>query len=120
MYISLADQYILTKLTILKNEVTFKVANVAKSIKYLASKISPAIEVEKLLVVWINEEQLANEFEVIICEKAVQYITEDTPGAKEFKASKGWFDNFTNIIGIHSMVGIGRLALQTMMLPKTL
>jgi hypothetical protein len=72
------------------------------SIKSLTSKRLPAMEeVEKLLMVWINEQQLTGDSvsEAIICEKVRLFysdITRDTPdsSAEEFKASKGWFDNF--------------------------
>jgi hypothetical protein len=74
-------------------------------------------EVEKLLMVWINEKQLAGESvsEAIICEKArllYSGITRDNPGssAEEFKASKGWFDNFKKRTGIHSVVRHGASA----------
>ena len=84
--------------TILKNREASKAAVVAKGVKSLTSKRWPAVEeVEKLLVVGINEKQLAGDSvsEAIICEKArllCSDITRDTPGsrAEEFKASKGW------------------------------
>jgi hypothetical protein len=73
--------------------------------------------VEKLLMVWINEKQLACDSvsEDIICEKArllYSDITRDTPGsnAEEFKASKWWSDNFKKRTGIHSVVGHGEAA----------
>jgi len=98
--------------TILKNREAIKAANVMKVVKHLTSKRLPAVEeVEKLLMVWINEKQLAgdNVSEDIICEKArllYSDITRDTPGssAEEFKASKGWFDNFKKRTGIHNVV----------------
>ena len=74
-------------------------------------------EVEKLSMVWINEKQLAGDgvSEAIICEKArllYSDITQDTPGssAEEFKASKGWFDNFKKRTGIHSVIRHGEVA----------
>ena len=68
-------------------------------------------------MVWINEKQLAGDSvsEAIICEKArllYSDITRDTPGSsdEEFKASKGWFDNFKKRTGIHSVVRHGEAA----------
>jgi len=72
----LAVQYGMAKSTmliILKNRETIKAADVAKRIKSLTSKRLPAVEeVEKLLMIWINEKQLAGDSvsEAIICEKA--------------------------------------------------
>ena len=101
----LAIQYGMAKSTIstiLKNRGAIKAADIVKGVKSLTSKSLPALEeVEELLMVWINEKQLAGDSvsEAIICEKAkllYSDITRDTPGssAEEFKASKGWFDNF--------------------------
>jgi hypothetical protein len=54
-----AAQYDTTKLTIstiLENTETIKAANVVKGVKTLTSERLPAVEeVEKLLMVWINE-----------------------------------------------------------------
>jgi len=68
-------------------------------------------------MIWIYEKQLAGDSvsEAIICEKAIilySDITWDTPGssAEEFKASKGWFDNFKKRTGIHSVVRHGEAA----------
>ena len=68
-------------------------------------------------MVWINEKQLAGDrvSEAVICEKArllYSDITWDTPGssAEEFKASKGWFDNFKKRTEIHSVVRHGEAA----------
>jgi hypothetical protein len=104
--------------TILKNREALKAADVAKGVKSLTSKRLPAVqEVEKLLMVWINEKHLAGDSvsEAIICEKArllYSDITRDNPGssAEEFKASKGWFDNFKKRTGIHSVVRHGEAA----------
>jgi len=85
-----------TILTILKNREAINAADAVKGVKSLTSKRQQAVEVEKLLMVWINEKQLAGDSvsEAIICEKArllYSDITRDTPGssAEEFKASKG-------------------------------
>jgi len=68
-------------------------------------------------MVWINVKQLAGDSvsEAFICEKArllCSDITRDTPAssAEEFKASKGWSDNFKNRTGIHSVVRHGEAA----------
>ena len=61
----LAVQYGMAKLTIstiLKNREAIKAADVAKGVKSLTSKRLAAVEeVEKLLMVWINEKQLAGD-----------------------------------------------------------
>jgi hypothetical protein len=114
----LAVQYVMAKLTIstiLKNREAIKAA---KGVKSLTSKRLPAVEeVENLLMVWINEKQLAGDSvsEAIICEKArllYSDIMRDTPGSsvEEFKASKWWFDNFKKRTGIHSVVRHGEAA----------
>jgi len=101
----LAVQYDMAKSTIstiLKNREAIKAADVAKGVKSPTSKRLPAVEeMEKLLMVWINEKQLAGDSvsEAIICVKARRLysdFTQDTYGsrAEEFKARKGWFDNF--------------------------
>ena len=98
--------------TILKNREAIKAADVAKGVKFLTNKrLSAVEEVEKVLMVWINKQQLTGTgvSEAIICEKVrllYSDITRDTPdsSAEEFKASKGWFDNFKKRTGIHSVV----------------
>jgi hypothetical protein len=48
--------------TIQKNREAIKAADLAKGVKYLTSKTLPAVEeVKKLLMVWINEKQLAGD-----------------------------------------------------------
>jgi hypothetical protein len=39
----------------------YGMANVVERVKFLTSKISPAVEVKKLLMVWINEKQVASD-----------------------------------------------------------
>jgi hypothetical protein len=94
--------------TVLKNREAIKVA---KGVKSLTNKRLPAVEeVEKLLMVWLNEKQLASDsVSEAICEEArllYSDITRDTPGssAEEFKAGKGQSDNFKKRTGIHSVV----------------
>ena len=100
----LAVQYGMAKPTIsniLKNREAIKVGDLTKGVKSLTSKRLPAAEeVEKILMIWINEKQLAGDSvaEAIICENArllYSDIRRDIPGssAEEFKASKGWFNN---------------------------
>ncbi|XP_076049471.1 putative CENPB DNA-binding domain-containing protein 1 [Oratosquilla oratoria] len=116
----LATQYGMAKstiLSILNNEDIIKEANVAKGVTVLAVNRSPVIEqVEKLLLVWINEKQLPGDSisETIICEKAKLLhddLKRDSPGTSvqsdEFKASRGWFDRFKKRSGIHSVVRHG-------------
>jgi hypothetical protein len=117
----LAVQYGMAKSTvsnILKNREAIKAADVAKGVKSLTSNRLPAVkEVVKLLMVWINEKQLAG-YSVsvaIVCEKArllYSDITRDTPGssAEEFRDSKGWFGNFKKSTGFHSVVRHGDAA----------
>ncbi|XP_044302391.1 tigger transposable element-derived protein 1-like [Varanus komodoensis] len=73
-------------------------------------------EVEKLLLVWLNEKQLAGDSvtEAMICEKARKLHSDllqkdpSTSAARvEFKASRGWFDNFRKRSGLHSAVRHG-------------
>ena len=63
----------LTISTILKNREAIKAVEVAKVVKSLTSKRLPAVEeLEKILMVWINEKHLACDSvsEAIIREKA--------------------------------------------------
>ncbi|GCC30801.1 hypothetical protein chiPu_0009255 [Chiloscyllium punctatum] len=88
-----------TVCTILKNKKVIKAADVAKGVTTLTSKRSKFIEeVEKLLLVWINEKQLVGVpiLEGIICEQArLLYadLKKDVPGSSadsdEFKARRG-------------------------------
>nr|XP_053637938.1 tigger transposable element-derived protein 1-like [Cherax quadricarinatus] len=81
---------------------------------------SPVLEdVEKLLLVWMNEKQLAGDslMTSIICEKArqlhddlVKKLPTTSTNICEFKASKGWFERFKNRSGIHSVTRHGEAA----------
>ncbi|XP_023238521.1 tigger transposable element-derived protein 1-like isoform X3 [Centruroides sculpturatus] len=103
-----------TVCTILKNKEAIKAANVAKGVTTLTSRRSHIIEeMEKLLLVWINEKQLTGDIisERIICEKAKQLhsdIKKCTPvtsaESEEFKGSRGWFEKFRKRTGIHSVM----------------
>jgi len=104
--------------TILKKREAIKVGDLTKGVKSLTSKRLPAAEeVEKILMIWINKKQLAGDSvaEAIICENArllYSDIRRDIPGssAEEFKASKGWFDNFKKRTRIHGVVRHGEAA----------
>ncbi|GCC33434.1 hypothetical protein chiPu_0011903 [Chiloscyllium punctatum] len=107
-----------TVCTVLKNKEVIKASDVAKGVKTLISKSSKFIEeVEKLLLVWINEKQLVGNpiSEGIICEKA-RYadLKKDVPGSSadsdEFKASRRWFENFKKRTGIPSVIMHGEAA----------
>ncbi|XP_069961022.1 tigger transposable element-derived protein 1-like [Cherax quadricarinatus] len=97
-----------------------KDAVVAKGVTMLTKMRSPVLEeVEKLLLVWINEKQLAGDtlMTSIICEKArqlhedlVKKLPANSGDVSEFKASKGWFERFKNRTGIHSVVRHGEAA----------
>lgn len=77
-------------------------------------------EMERLLLVWIKEKEIAGDTvtRAIICEKATtiyyDLVTEDagegTSALKQhqdFKASHGWFDKFRRRTGIHSVLRHG-------------
>ncbi|XP_051909559.1 tigger transposable element-derived protein 1-like [Hippocampus zosterae] len=68
-------------------------------------------DVEKLLLQWVTERQARGEkvSEPIICERARQLysdLTRHSPGdsTDDFKASRGWFENFKKRSGIHYVV----------------
>nr|XP_045609707.1 uncharacterized protein LOC123765243 isoform X2 [Procambarus clarkii] len=100
--------------TILKHKEAVKAANVAKGVKAVTRQRSQTMEeVEKLLYIWINEQQLAGDSisEVIICEKAKQLygdLLRENPQTRAdnevFKASHGWFDKFKRRSGIYKVV----------------
>lgn len=121
----LAKQYGMPKSTvstILKTKEVIKAANVAKGVTVI-TKQRPQIleEVEKLLLIFINERQLAGDgiSEELICEKALEIYSDllkETPGtstesgAFEFKASRGWFEKFKKRTGIHNVIRHGEAA----------
>nr|XP_061806456.1 tigger transposable element-derived protein 1-like [Nerophis lumbriciformis] len=111
----LATQYNMAKSTIstiLKKKEAIKAADVAKGVKTLTSRRPCRMEdVEKLLLQWVTERQQRGEkvSEPIICERARQLysdLTRDSPGdsADDFKASRGWFENFKKRSGIRYVV----------------
>ncbi|KAM9457481.1 tigger transposable element-derived protein 1-like [Clarias gariepinus] len=86
----------------------------AKGVTRVSKQRPPVLEdVEKLLLVWINEKQLAgdNVTENLICEKAKALYADllskqpctSTENEQDFKASRGWFDNFKKRSGIHCL-----------------
>ncbi|XP_067134160.1 tigger transposable element-derived protein 1-like isoform X1 [Centruroides vittatus] len=103
--------------TILKNKEAIKDANVAKGVTVITKQRSQTLEeVEKLLLIWINEKQLAGNSlsKAVICEKArllYQDLLKKTPGSSSeingFKASRGWFEKFKKRSGIHSVAHRG-------------
>ena len=109
--------------TIIKKKEAIKAADASKDIKFLTSKKKrPEImnEVEKLLLLWINQKQLAGDSisQAIICEKAKALhadLLQQVAGSSEeeqveFKASRGWFEKFRKRTGIHSVVRHGEAA----------
>ena len=118
--------------TLLKQKEAIKSRTPFKGSTVLSSKrIGAHEEMEKLLLVWIQEKQLAGDSisEAFICEKARTIYSdlrkrtqdtamEDTPStstgktSKEinFQASSGWFKNFKKRSGIHSVVRHGDAA----------
>ena len=123
---TLAQQYGMAKSTIstfLKNKEAIKEANVAAGVSALSKQRPQSLEeMEKLLLIWIKEKELAGDSvsEAIICEKALQIhedVVKDMPTAGSssgpefvFKASRGWFDKFKHRSGIHNVVRHGEAA----------
>ncbi|GCC41489.1 hypothetical protein chiPu_0025036 [Chiloscyllium punctatum] len=107
--------------TILRNKEALKAADVAKGVTILTKQRPKLLdEVEKLLLVWINQKKLAGDSvnETIICEEAL-HIHRDllatlpstsTASVEEFKVSRGWFDKFRQRTGIHSVIRHGEAA----------
>ena len=109
--------------TIIKKRESIKAAETSKGVKFLTStKKRPEImnKMEKLLLVWINEKQLARDTisQAIICEKAKSIyadLLKQVAGTSEeeqveFKASRGWFEKFRRRSGIHSVIRHGEAA----------
>ncbi|KAF2362382.1 DNA binding HTH domain Psq-type [Trinorchestia longiramus] len=112
----LASQYGIAKSTIctfLKHKDRIKDADVAKGVFGKSNKRPKILEkVEQHLLSWINERQLQgnNVNESLICEKArhlhsdlatkMPSLSNDEP--EEFKASRGWFENFRKRSGFQS------------------
>ncbi|XP_069167432.1 tigger transposable element-derived protein 1-like [Procambarus clarkii] len=107
--------------TILRGKDKYKTLDVAKGVSKLTSKRPKLLEdVERLLLVWMNEQQLHGNCvsEAIVCAKArVLYVdlVRKIPGASSedeevFRASRGWFENFKKRSSIHSVVQHGEAA----------
>ena len=108
--------------TILKNKEAIKGACVAKGVSVLSSskqRSQTIEEVEKLLLLWINEKQLAGDTvsEAIIAEKALHLHSDikkrqagTSSSSDDFKASHGWFEKFKRRTGIHSVIRHGEAA----------
>lgn len=124
--VDLAKQYdrsTSTICTILKQKELIKAITPAKGVKIISKQRTSIHEnMEKLLMVWLTEKQLAGDTvtEAIICEKARAIyadLLQQTPGTstggspgEPFKASRGWFENFKKRNGIHSVVRHGEAA----------
>jgi Mor family transcriptional regulator len=107
--------------TVLKKKEELRGLDVAKGVMRVSKQWPRILEdVEKLLLVWINEKQLAGDTvtENLICEKAKALYADlvsklpgkSTENEEGFKASRGWFDNFKRRSGIHSVVRHGEAA----------
>ncbi|XP_070275853.1 zinc finger protein 64 isoform X2 [Myotis yumanensis] len=125
--IDLAKQYersTSTICTILKQKESIQAITPAKGVKIISKQRTSIHEnMEKLLMVWLTEKQLAGDTvtKAIICEKARAIyadLLQRTPGTsmdeasgEPFKASRGWFENFKKRTGIHSVVRHGEAAI---------
>ncbi|XP_061672523.1 tigger transposable element-derived protein 1-like [Syngnathoides biaculeatus] len=100
--------------TILKNKASIKAADVAKGVMLLTKQRTQILEeVEKLLLLWVNEKELAGGGvnAAAVCHKAKMLHRDllantQTPNGvvcETFKASRGWFDNFVKRSGIRSI-----------------
>ena len=121
--IDLAKQYgpnSSTIATILKQKDAIKKMQPSKGVTII-SKLRSEVhdEMERLLLLWIGEKQLAGDTisELIICEKASAIFKDlkrdaseregESSQSDEFKASRGWFENFKKRSGIHSVIRHG-------------
>ncbi|XP_069961466.1 tigger transposable element-derived protein 1 isoform X3 [Cherax quadricarinatus] len=121
--VDLARQYMRntsTICTILKQKELLKAISPAMGIKIISKqRTSVHEEMEKLLLTWLTEKQLAGDTvaEGIICEMArgiYAELLQQTPGTssdealeKPFKASRGWLEKFKRRTGIHSVIRQG-------------
>ncbi|XP_075913253.1 uncharacterized protein LOC116957625 isoform X2 [Petromyzon marinus] len=107
--------------TVLKKKEVIRRLDAAKGVTRVSKQRPPVLEdVEKLLLVWINEKQLAGDTvtDNFICEKAKALYADlvsklpgtSTENEEGFKASRGWFDNFKRRSGTHSVVRHGEAA----------
>lgn len=100
--------------SILKDKEKLKAATVSKGVSRRSDKRSNLIDdVERLLLVWINEKRLQGESisQPIVCEKAKRIFNDLVAGlpsassgkTEAFKASNGWFERFKQRTGIHKV-----------------
>ena len=107
-----------TVATILKKKEAIKSIDVSFGVKSQVRRPQAVEQVEKLLMLWINERQMAGDSmsEGIICAKARRLYSDlisesdKYDSSEEFKASKGWFANFKRRSGIHSVARHGEAA----------
>ncbi|GFS44139.1 tigger transposable element-derived protein 1 [Nephila pilipes] len=106
--------------TVLKQKESIKSVTPAKGLTII-SKLRTSLHenMEKLLMVWVTEKQLQGDTltQTIICKKAraiygdllkqTPQTSIDEASEESFKASRGWFENFKNRTGIHSVVRHG-------------
>ncbi|XP_019721512.1 tigger transposable element-derived protein 1-like [Hippocampus comes] len=98
-----------TVCTILKNKASIKAADVAKGVTLLTKQRPQILEdVEKLLLLWVNEQELAGggvSASAVIKKAKRLYgdLVADSGQCDNFKASRGWFDNFIKRSGIRSV-----------------
>ena len=100
--------------TILKNKEAVKSSDVAMGVSAISKqRLQVLEEVEKLLMIFINEKQLAGDSfsEEMICAKGLEMyndLLKKDPSliveGSDFKASRGWFEKFKRRSGIHNMV----------------
>ena len=105
------------------NKEMIKPANVAKGSKFISKQRPQIIEdVEKLLLVFIDEKQLKGDSlsEAIVCEKALDIYGDQvkkTPGSnsKDFdlKAGRGWFEKLKKEVEFTMYIDMERWQVQT-------
>ncbi|XP_023210348.1 tigger transposable element-derived protein 1-like [Centruroides sculpturatus] len=109
--------------TILSKKDAIKSARVAKGVSkifHVKRRSSLHDEMERLLMVWINDRQVRvdSSTQEVICQKAkliYDMLKKNTPETssssgneeEEFKASRGWFFRFKKRCGIHSVIMYG-------------
>ncbi|XP_014768199.1 tigger transposable element-derived protein 1-like [Octopus bimaculoides] len=116
------DRIMSTICTTLKKKDAIEAVTIAKGVSRLSKqRITVHERMEILLLLWINEKQLAGDTitEIIICEKARALygdLLKQNPGKSTeetstdaFKVSRSWFDNFKKT-GVHIVVRYGEAA----------
>jgi len=103
--------------TILKKK-EIKAASVAAGVKALTSQSQSSVneEMEKLLMIWINEREMAGDTmtQEMICSKArmiyenlKKNVAGHSTAEEEFRGSREWFEKFKRRSGIHSVIRHG-------------